>query len=422
VVRRLGVASLVGAEGRCRRVTAVAVAGRRVIAVVFGPCVARSADGGADHHARKPGALVTGLAAAHRRRDRGVPGDVERRARDIRVADLEAVRIDIGRRVAARAAAIEVAGREVGRAARPAGDRDHVRRRRTKELASAQRPSARTMALVAGGLTLVHTYDVVDGEVTRGRVTLSAHHARGGYMVRRYRRGARCQCLGAAQLVGAKGRRGHVAGAAVTGRGVVGVQRRVRTRVTGGSAARDHAGGGRRLVTGCAERDHRFHRGVTGRIQRGAGDGAGGRRLADSDLETSCRATVGDVAARGVAVERPDRADRDVVDGRRRDHRDVLERRVDIRGVAGVAGGHARVHGGDRVLRVVVRRQVTGRARRLRRVDRRRDRNVIGGQRSARHIVCEGRCGRVTAAALGCCRLRRVIRIVRHRARVTPGT
>jgi len=65
---------------------------------------------------------VAGLAGGHRRSHRRVPGHAQRRAGNAGAAEPEAARIDIGRRVAAGAVAVERADRDM--VARRAHDGD----------------------------------------------------------------------------------------------------------------------------------------------------------------------------------------------------------------------------------------------------------------------------------------------------------
>src|SRR6516165_3440850 len=116
VVGRLGAGGDVTCEGRRRGMAAVAVATGRVVLVerCRGPRVTRRGVR-AGGHTEVLRALVTGLAAvdAARPSDRGVSGRRERRSIDARGAELEAPRVDVGGRVAARAAAIEGPDRDV---------------------------------------------------------------------------------------------------------------------------------------------------------------------------------------------------------------------------------------------------------------------------------------------------------------------
>src|SRR5204863_8886532 len=64
-------------------------------------------------HAYVRRGLVTGLTGRHGRRHRRVAGDRERRSGQARTADLEATRIDVARRMTARAVAVEGAEGEV---------------------------------------------------------------------------------------------------------------------------------------------------------------------------------------------------------------------------------------------------------------------------------------------------------------------
>src|SRR5205085_1585776 len=107
VIRRLrGARQQVRGEGRCRRVTAGAVAGGRVLRVERAVRTGVSRRGrGAGGHSHIGRALVTGRAGAHGC-NRGVAGDVERRSTDIRRTDKEATGIHVRGAVAARAVAI----------------------------------------------------------------------------------------------------------------------------------------------------------------------------------------------------------------------------------------------------------------------------------------------------------------------------
>src|SRR5438552_13780678 len=92
---------------------AVAVAGRRV-RLVEGLRTGVSPGGRAAYdHADVRRALVAGLAGGDRGRDPGVAGHRERWRREARRAELEATRIDVARRMTARAVAVEA---EIGRA------------------------------------------------------------------------------------------------------------------------------------------------------------------------------------------------------------------------------------------------------------------------------------------------------------------
>src|SRR5207253_970900 len=86
---------------------AVAVTGRRV-RLVEGLRTGVSPGGGAARdHAYIRRALVTGLAGGDRGRDPGMAGHRERGRREARCAELEAARIDVARRMTARAVAVE---------------------------------------------------------------------------------------------------------------------------------------------------------------------------------------------------------------------------------------------------------------------------------------------------------------------------
>src|SRR4029077_3766167 len=95
----------------------------------------------------------------------GVAGDAESRRIDARGAELEAADVDVGRRVAARAVAVERPDRDV--VIRQPGDRNRVARRR-----SGERSGARSVAGETTGHTLVDTGDGVDRVVARGGVAL----------------------------------------------------------------------------------------------------------------------------------------------------------------------------------------------------------------------------------------------------------
>src|SRR5256714_14689865 len=111
VVRGLGVTGLVGREGGRRRVAADAVPARGMVLVERGRTGVSGRGRGAGNHADVGRGLVTGLAAADRRRHRGVAGDRECRIRYARGAELEAAWVYIRRGVAARTVAVEAAGR-----------------------------------------------------------------------------------------------------------------------------------------------------------------------------------------------------------------------------------------------------------------------------------------------------------------------
>src|SRR5207253_2075360 len=106
-------AGLVGGEGGRSRMAAVAVTGRRV-RLVEGLRAGVSPGGrAARDHAYIRRALVTDLAGGDRGRDPGVAGHRERWRREARRGELEATRIDVARRMTARAVAVEAAERKV---------------------------------------------------------------------------------------------------------------------------------------------------------------------------------------------------------------------------------------------------------------------------------------------------------------------
>src|SRR5215469_14852749 len=117
---------------------AAAVARCRVVRIECGRRP-RVAGGGvrAGEHPHVGSGLVAGLAATDDRRDGGVAGDAEGWRTEAGGAELEATGIDIGRRVTARAVAVERADRDVV-TARPADDGDRVTRWRTGEGSSAR--------------------------------------------------------------------------------------------------------------------------------------------------------------------------------------------------------------------------------------------------------------------------------------------
>src|SRR6516162_9150273 len=170
VVCRLAIAAIeVAREGGRGGMAAAAVAGGRVGRVVLGrPVIALSAHGGADHHAEVLRALVTGLARRDRTRHGGVARTIERRASDVGRAELEAARVDVASRVAARAVAVEAADRDVV-VPGPAGDGYRVRRWRSRE-----RSGARTMTAQAARDALVCSGHRVLRVVARGRMALGA--------------------------------------------------------------------------------------------------------------------------------------------------------------------------------------------------------------------------------------------------------
>ena len=88
--------------------------------------------------------------------------------------------------------------------------------------------------------------------------------------------------------------------------------------------------------------------------------------------------------------------------------------------MAGDATIDALVHRAHGVVREITRRGVAGCTGRLRGVGRRRDRNVARRQCRRQLVVAEGRrCG-VAAATVS--RRQRVLRVVRRRPRIAPGT
>src|SRR5436305_6111149 len=100
----------------------------------------------------------------------GVTGRVERRTRGARRAELEAPRIDVARRVTARAVAVEAADGEV--IGGLPGDRDRVAGRRAGEGSG-----VRAMAAQAAGDSLVSGGDRVERVVAGRRVALEARRA-----------------------------------------------------------------------------------------------------------------------------------------------------------------------------------------------------------------------------------------------------
>jgi len=123
VIGRLGGLRHVRREGRCRGVTAAAVAGGRVH-LVEGLRTGISPGGrAARHHPEVGGALVAGLAGGDPRGHGGVAGDRERRSGQARAAELEATRAHVRGAVTARAVAVEGAHGEV--IGRRGGDREY---------------------------------------------------------------------------------------------------------------------------------------------------------------------------------------------------------------------------------------------------------------------------------------------------------
>ncbi len=122
---------------------------------------------------------------------------------------------------------------------------------------------------------------------------------------------------------------------------------------------------------------------MTGRIERWAIDA--GR----ADIESACVHIARGMTAGTIAVERPDG---DVIGGSGGD-RNIGERRRHGRPVTAEAVGHALMGAGHRVQRVVSCCGVALRACS-------RGWNVIGRFAGARDIDCEGRGGRMTAAAI----------------------
>jgi len=193
---------------------------------------------GAGDHPHEGGGLVTGRAGAHGC-DRGVAGDVERRSTDIRRTDMEATGIHVRSAVAARAVAVGAPDRDVI-AARPPHNRDRVAGRRSRE-----RSGARAVAGEAARHPLMDSGDGVERPVARRRVALRAQRS-GRNVVRRARRG----------WVKEGGR--VMAQTAISRGGVQAIERRRRTRVTGGGVgARVHPLEVPRLVAARAgERRH----------------------------------------------------------------------------------------------------------------------------------------------------------------------
>src|SRR5215469_3402137 len=105
---------------------------------------------------------MTGGAGNPHPRHRTVTGRVEGWRIDVGRAELEAARSDVGGAVAAGAAAVEVAGRNV-RATRPADDGD-----------VGERPDALTVTGEAAGHALVDAGDGVERVVARRGVALGA--------------------------------------------------------------------------------------------------------------------------------------------------------------------------------------------------------------------------------------------------------
>src|SRR5204862_2132767 len=131
VIGRLGGLRQVRREGRCRGVTAAAVAGSRVH-LVEGLRTGISPGGrAARHHPEVRGGLVAGLAGGDPRGHGGVAGHRERRSGQARAAELEATRAHVRGAVAARAVAVEGAeGKVVARVGEEGGVGDGRRYRR----------------------------------------------------------------------------------------------------------------------------------------------------------------------------------------------------------------------------------------------------------------------------------------------------
>src|SRR5215470_18304906 len=160
--------------------------------------------------------------------------------------------------------------------------------------------------------------------------------------------------------------------------------------LSGHGGADQHAEELRTLVTGLALRHHRAHRRVAGGIER---RGIDARR---TELEAPGVHVASRVAPRAAAVEA---ADRDVVVTRPADDRDRVGRwwsgeGSGARAVTGETVGHALVHTGDRVHRVVARGGMA-----LRTGGGGRD--VVGRlARTPVEVAQEGGCRRVAATAV----------------------
>src|SRR5215469_5211322 len=155
-------------EGRCRGVTAAALARGRVARIECGRGT-RVAGGGvrAGEHAEVRRRLVALLAARDRGCHGGVAGDSQRRRIDVRRTDVEATGVDVGGRVAARAVAVEAAVREVVAGSGDDGDRVAGRW-------SGERTGARSVTGETTRDTLVDAGDGVERVVARGGVALGA--------------------------------------------------------------------------------------------------------------------------------------------------------------------------------------------------------------------------------------------------------
>src|SRR5215472_9958089 len=190
---------------------------------------------------------MTGGAGNPHARHRTVTGRVEGWRVDVRRAELEAARSDVGCAVAAGAAAVEVAGRNV-RAARPTDDGD-----------VGERPDALTVTGEAARHALVDAGDGVERVVTRRGVALGA--GRGGRDVIRG--------LAAGGHIRPEGRSGGMAAAAVARRRMYRIERRRGTRIAGaGVGAQDHAEVLGTLVAGLTRSDGGRHGRVSRNSQR----------------------------------------------------------------------------------------------------------------------------------------------------------
>src|SRR4029077_3243314 len=185
--------------------------------------------------------------------DSGVAGHAESWRVDVRGAELEAADVDVGRRVAARAVAVEAADRDV--VIRQPGDRNRVAR-----WWSGERSGARSVAGETTSHALVNAGDRVDRVVARGGVALGTG------------RGCRDVVRGLARTaieVAGEGRCRGVTAAALASRRVARIECRRGTRVTGGGVrAGDHAEERRRLVALLAACDRGGYGAVAGDTER----------------------------------------------------------------------------------------------------------------------------------------------------------